>query len=138
MEGRWTHNRVEGLLANPKLTGYQVYNRKASRTGRPGYSRWNPISKWVWSPQPTHEAVISLEQWKQAQEVTAGLRADAAGGGPLTRIRAEAGRLGLTVTLVEEHGSHSTYRIGSQRLVLPSPIPDALVQQIIEDLRSAA
>ncbi|MGW5928797.1 hypothetical protein ACWF2L_21490 [Streptomyces anulatus] len=45
IEGRWTHNRVDGLIANPKLTGYQVYNRKASRTGRPGFSRWNPTSK---------------------------------------------------------------------------------------------
>ncbi|MYT26686.1 recombinase family protein, partial [Streptomyces sp. SID7760] len=70
IEGQWTHSRVEGLIGNPKLTGYQVYNRKASRTGRPGYSRWNPISKWVWSPGPVHEAVVSLEQWKQAQEVT--------------------------------------------------------------------
>lgn len=135
--GKWTHNLVEGLIANPKLAGYQVYNRKASRTGRAGYSRWNPISEWVWSPRPVHDAVVSLDEWKQAQEVTAGLRGGVEGGGPLTRIRAEAGRLGLTVTLAEEHGSHSTYRVGSQRIVLPTPIPEALVQQIIEDLRSS-
>ncbi|MEU2113948.1 recombinase family protein [Streptomyces sp. NPDC019507] len=138
IEGGWTHNRVEGLLANPKLTGYQVYNRKASRTGRTGYSRWNPISMWVWSPQPVHEAVVSLEHWKDTQEITDGLRASTDAGGPLKRIRAEAHRLGLTVTLVETHANHATYRVGAQRLVLPHPIPDVVAQQIIEDLRSKA
>ncbi|MFJ4879699.1 recombinase family protein [Streptomyces sp. NPDC088745] len=137
IEGQWTHNRVEGLIGNPKLTGYQVYNRKASRTGRPGYSRWNPISKWVWSPGPVHEAVVSLEQWKQAQEVTAMLQAGTEGG-PLLRIQAAAGRRGLTVTLVDSTGSHTRYRIGAQQVVLPTPIPDAVAQQIIENLECAA
>ncbi|MFJ4342658.1 recombinase family protein [Streptomyces sp. NPDC088915] len=137
IEGRWTHNRVEGLLANPKLTGYQVYNRKASRTGRPGFSRWNPISTWVWSPAPAHEAVVSLEQWKQTQEVTAALRAGTAGG-PLLRIQAAAGRRGLTVTRVDSTGSHTRYRIGARQVVLPTPIPDAVAQQIVEDLERAA
>ncbi|MEU7317450.1 recombinase family protein [Streptomyces sp. NPDC007083] len=137
IEDRWTHNRVEGLIANPKLTGYQVYNRKASRTGRPGSSRWNPISKWVWSPGPVHEAVVSLEQWKQAQEVTAGLRAGR--GGPLLlRIRAAAGRRGLTVTEIDRTGSHTRYRIGARQVVLPTPIPDAVAQQVIEDLERGA
>ncbi|MGW2984089.1 recombinase family protein [Streptomyces goshikiensis] len=137
IEGQWTHNRVEGLIANPKLTGYQVYNRKASRTGRPGFSRWNPISKWVWSPEPVHEAVVSLEKWKTAQEVTAELRASAADG-PLLRIRAAAGRRGLTVTVIEKTGSHTRYRIGSQQVVMPDPVPNAVSQQIIEDLENAA
>ncbi|MGW4828906.1 recombinase family protein [Amycolatopsis japonica] len=74
---RWTHNLVEGLLANPKLTGYQVYNRKATRTGKPGVSRRNPLSDWVWSPRITHEPVINLDERKAAQEVTAGLKAGA-------------------------------------------------------------
>ncbi|MFF0754445.1 recombinase family protein [Streptomyces sp. NPDC004267] len=137
IEGRWTHNLVEGLLANPKLTGYQVYNRKASRTGRTGYSRWNPISQWVWSPRPVHEAVISLEQWKQAQEVTASLRAGA-NGGPLLRIRAAAQRRGLTVTPIRSSGSHTLYRIGNHQWALPTPIPDIVAQQIIADLESGA
>ncbi|MFJ5739972.1 recombinase family protein [Streptomyces microflavus] len=137
IEGRWTHNRVEGLIANPKLTGYQVYNRKASRTGRPGFSRWNPISQWVWSPRPAHDAVVSLEEWKAAQEVTAGLRANAPDG-PLLRIRAAAGRRGLTVTVVEKTGSHTRYRIGGRLVVMPDPVPDAVAQQVIEELENAA
>ncbi|MFJ5851295.1 recombinase family protein [Streptomyces sp. NPDC092903] len=135
IEGRWTHNRVEGLIGNPKLAGYQVYNRKASRTGLPGYSRWNPISKWVWSPEPVHEAVVSLEQWKQAQEVTAGLRAGPEDG-PLLRIRAAARQRGLTVTEINSTGSHTQYRIGTRQVVLPTPIPDAVAQHFIEDWES--
>ncbi|MEW2434294.1 recombinase family protein [Streptomyces caniferus] len=136
IEDRWTHNRVEGLIANPKLTGYQVYNRKASRTGREGFSRLNPVSKWVWSPTVVHEPVISLQEWKQAQEVTAGLRAGQAGG-PLLRIRAAAGQLGLTVTPVGSSDSHTLYRIGGRQVALPTPIPDMVVQQVIEDMESA-
>ncbi|MFD3970132.1 recombinase family protein [Streptomyces cyaneofuscatus] len=137
IEGRWTHNRVEGLIANPKLTGYQVYNRKASRTGRPGVSRWNPISQWVWSPRPVHEAVVSLEQWKAAQEVTAALRADTAAG-PLMRLQAAASRRGLAFSVVEETGSYTRYQIGGQSIVLPDPVPDAIAQQVIEDLENAS
>ncbi|MET9657869.1 recombinase family protein [Streptomyces sp. NPDC006510] len=137
VEDRWTHNRVEGLIANPKLAGYQVYNRKASRTGRAGYSRLNPISEWVWSPTVVHEPVVSLEEWKTAQEVTAGLRADSEGHGPLLRIRAAARRLGLTITLVSSSGTHSLYRIGHQQIVLPIPTPATIVQQLVADLESA-
>ncbi|MDX3020047.1 recombinase family protein [Streptomyces acidiscabies] len=137
IEGGWTYNRVEGLAANPKLTGYQVYNRKANRTGRAGSSRRNPISQWVWSPKAVHEPVVSLEEWMQAQEVTAGLRAGVEGG-PLLRIQAAASRLGLTVTVVSNSATHTLYRIGNRQIVLPSPVPDTLVQQVIEDLGSAA
>lgn len=137
IEGRWTHNRVEGLIANPKLTGYQVYNRKASRTGRPGFSRRNPISQWIWSPRPVHEAVVSLEEWKAAQEVTAGLRAGAAVG-PVMRIRTAASRRGLAFSVVEKTGNYTRYRIGGQLIVLPDPVPDAVAQQLIEDLENAS
>ncbi|MFJ5142954.1 recombinase family protein [Streptomyces sp. NPDC088707] len=133
IDGRWTHNRVEGLLANPKLAGYQVYNRKASRTGRAGHSVWNPISQWVWSPRPVHDAVVSLEQWKQAQEVTASLRAGT-NGGPLLRIRAAAARRGLTVTSISSNAGHTLYRIGDRQWVLPTPVPDMVAQQIITAL----
>ncbi|MEU2086868.1 recombinase family protein [Streptomyces albus] len=136
IEGRWTHGLVAGLLANPKLTGYQVYNRKASRTGRPGHSRQNPISEWVWSPQPVHEAVVSLEQWKAAQEVTDGLRKGT--DSPLRRIRAAAGQRGLTVTEIDSTGSHTRYRIGTRQVVLPTPIHDGVAQQVIEDLEREA
>ncbi|MDW6058076.1 recombinase family protein [Streptomyces sp. FXJ1.4098] len=136
IEGEWTYNRVEGLVSNPKLTGYQVYNRRATRTGRAGFSRRNPISQWVWSPKVVHKPVVGLEEWMQAQEVTAGLRAGVEGG-PLLRVRAAASRLGLTVTAVSSNATHTLYRIGNRQFALPTPVPDTLVQQVIEDLGSA-
>jgi len=137
IEHRWTHTLVDGLIANPKLTGHQVYNRKATRTGRDGYSRLNPVSKWVWSPEITHEAAVSVQEWKQAQEVTAALRAGAEGSGPLLRIRAAARGLGLTVAAVSHNGTHTLYQIGDRQVVLPAPIPDMVVQQVIDDMGSA-
>lgn len=136
IEGRWTHSLVEGLAANPKLTGHQVYNRRATRTGRPGTSRQNPVSKWVWSPEIVHEPVISVQEWKQAQHVTAALRAERQGGGPLMRIRAAARRQGLTVTAVSSSDTHTLYRIGGRQMVLPTPIPDVLVHQVIADMQN--
>lgn len=39
----------------PKYTGYQVYNRRATRSGR---GKHNDPVKWVWSPEPAHEPLI--------------------------------------------------------------------------------
>lgn len=137
IEGKWTHGLIEGLIANPKLTGYQVYNRRASRTARKGQSLWNPISEWVWSPRPVHEAVVTLEEWKEAQAVTASLRAGT-NAGPLARIRAAALNRGLKVSVVEKTSGHTRYQIGSRMVVLPTPIPHAVAQQVIEELENAA
>lgn len=132
IETRWTYNRVEGLIANPKLAGYQVFNRRATRTGPKGISNWNPISEWAWSPRPVHPAVVSLEEWKLAQEVTAALRGS--DHGPLMRVRAAANRHGLSVTEVSSSGAHAVYQIGTRTVVVPTPIPDSVAQQLIEDL----
>lgn len=137
IQGRWTHNLVEGLAANPKLTGHQVYNRRATRTGRPGYSRQNPVSKWVWSPHIVHEPVITVQEWKQAQEVTAALRGGSHDGGSLARIRTAARQYGHTVTAVNSSDTHTMYRIGGQTVVLPTPIPDMVVQQVVSNMRNA-
>lgn len=134
---RWTYNMVEGLIANPKLSGYMVYNRRRARTGKAGHSRWNPVSEWAWSPEPVHQAVISIEQWRQAQEITAGLRTGADASGPLTRLRAAARRQGLTVAALRANDSFTLYRIGNRQIVLPTPLPDTLAQQVIDDLEAA-
>jgi hypothetical protein len=79
--------------------------------------------------------VVSVHGWKQAQEVAAALRTGAQEGGSLLRILAAARRLGRTVTAV---GSSETYtvvcRIGGRKVVLPTPIPDVVVQQVIADM----
>ncbi|MFJ9420733.1 recombinase family protein [Streptomyces sp. NPDC101249] len=131
--GKWTRALVDGLIANPKLTGYQVFNRKAPRTGRDGTSKRNPISDWVWSPTPVHEPVITLEEWKEAQEVTASLRGKTAVGA-LPRLQIAARRLGLTATLVRSTRTHDVWRFGPREVTLPRPLPDGVADQVIADL----
>jgi site-specific DNA recombinase len=53
--GAWGKTSVMEILRNPKYTGYQVYNRRASRS-RSG--KVNDPVKWVWSPEPVHEPLI--------------------------------------------------------------------------------
>lgn len=137
VENRWTHKLVDGLLSNPKLTGYQVYNRRANRTSRPGLSRWNPISEWIWSPEMVHEPVMTVQEWAEVQVITDGLRRSAVSG--MARVREASKDLGLVVTKENESDSHTLYRIGTRRMVLPrGELPDVVVDQVIEDLRSAS
>jgi site-specific DNA recombinase len=53
--GVWGKSSVFEILTNPKYTGYQVFNRRASRS-RSG--KVNDPAKWVWSPEPVHEPLI--------------------------------------------------------------------------------
>ncbi|GAA2036675.1 hypothetical protein GCM10009800_23220 [Nocardiopsis rhodophaea] len=64
--GRWTESSVREVLINPKHTGYMVWNRKAHRTANGAV---NPPEEWVWSPERTHEALVSLEMYVEAQRV---------------------------------------------------------------------
>lgn len=53
--GAWGKSTVGEILRNPKYTGYQVFNRRASRS-RGG--KVNSPELWVWSPYPVHEPLI--------------------------------------------------------------------------------
>lgn len=53
--GAWTRSAVYNILRNPKYTGYQVFNRRATKSKR---GRVNEPYKWVWSPKPVHEPLI--------------------------------------------------------------------------------
>jgi site-specific DNA recombinase len=53
--GAWGKTSVYEILCNPKYTGHQVFNRRASRS-RGG--KVNDPRKWVWSKEPTHEPLI--------------------------------------------------------------------------------
>lgn len=65
--GAWNYSSVRSVLCNPKYTGHMVWNRRAMKSGN---GKCNPIEEWVWSPEPTHEAIISPEMFVQAQEIT--------------------------------------------------------------------
>ncbi|UGQ14289.1 recombinase family protein [Yinghuangia sp. ASG 101] len=53
--GAWSKSTVCDLLRNPKYTGYQVFNRRATRSRRGAH---NDPALWVWSPEPVHEPLI--------------------------------------------------------------------------------
>ncbi len=53
--GAWGKTSVYEILRNPKYTGYQVFNRRASRS-RGG--KVNDPALWVWSLEPAHEPLI--------------------------------------------------------------------------------
>lgn len=53
--GAWGKTSVFEILKNPKYTGYQVFNRRATRSR---HGKVNDPVKWVWSPEPTHEPLI--------------------------------------------------------------------------------
>jgi len=53
--GAWSRSSVYDILRNPKYTGYQVYNRRATRSR---HGKVNDPVKWVWSLEPAHEPLI--------------------------------------------------------------------------------
>ncbi|CRK59350.1 Site-specific recombinase [Alloactinosynnema sp. L-07] len=53
--GAWGKTSVYEILRNPKYTGYQVFNRRASRSRN---GKVNDPIKWVWSTEPAHEPLI--------------------------------------------------------------------------------
>jgi len=65
--GDWCGATVREILRNPKYTGYMVWNRHATKSGG---NRINPMNEWVWSPEPTHEAIVSPEQFSAAQQAS--------------------------------------------------------------------
>jgi site-specific DNA recombinase len=72
--GLWSVFVIWTILRNPKYTGYMVWNRTTSKGTQPGkkrVTRPNPPSEWVWSPEPTHPAIVSRDAWELAQQITA-------------------------------------------------------------------
>lgn len=56
----WTASSVREVLTNPKYTGHMVWNRRASKQG----GKVNPPRDWVWSPTPTHPAIIPRRMFR--------------------------------------------------------------------------
>ena len=95
----WTLRTVAAILANPRYTGRQVWNRQrtdfdladpANTTlGHRQVQRWNLPEGWVISKHPAHTALVSEADYIAAQDATAprGL------AGPATRRYLLAGLL---------------------------------------------
>jgi type II secretory pathway pseudopilin PulG len=74
----WKHTAVRAILDNPRYTGYQVWNRQRRDEvlidvhdvglGHETRMRWNDPSDWIWSEQPSHEALVTREEWEAVQQ----------------------------------------------------------------------
>ena len=69
---------VRAILANPRYTGRQVWNRQRRdevlldvedvAAGHQTKLRWNDRSSWIWSSEPTHEALVSSQDFARVQK----------------------------------------------------------------------
>ncbi len=66
--GAWSRSSVWSILRNPKYTGFQVYNRRASKTRR---GRRNHPDDWTWSTEPAHPAIVTTDEFQQVDAVAA-------------------------------------------------------------------
>jgi site-specific DNA recombinase len=80
--GVWGKTTVFEILRNPKYTGYQVFNRRASRSGQ---GKVNDPAKWVWSPEPTHEPLIAKWMYDELRARAHARRGSRDGAAPNTR-----------------------------------------------------
>jgi hypothetical protein len=77
----WTLRTVAAILANPRYTGRQVWNRQPSEAvladpantglGHKQVQRWNLPEGWVISKHPAHTALVSEADFIAAQDTTA-------------------------------------------------------------------
>jgi site-specific DNA recombinase len=77
----WTLRTVAAILANPRYTGRQVWNRQPSQAvlvdpanttlGHKQVQRWNLPDGWVISSRPAHPALVSEADFIAAQDINA-------------------------------------------------------------------
>ncbi|WP_225842107.1 recombinase family protein [Streptomyces albus] len=75
----WSKGAVRAILKNPRYTGHQVWNRQRKEErlidvedvalGHETRQRWNTESEWVWSKSPVHEPLVSLDTYRQVQDM---------------------------------------------------------------------
>lgn len=73
----WAASAVRAILTNPRYTGHEVWNRQrrdyelldptAPADGYVRRMRWNDNDQWIWSPEPTHPALIDRGDWQRLQ-----------------------------------------------------------------------
>jgi site-specific DNA recombinase len=83
----WSWGAVSAILANPRYTGRQVWNRQRKdevlldvadvALGFTSKQRWNDPAQWIWSDRPVHEPLIdtaTFERAKALRETRGGTR----------------------------------------------------------------
>ncbi len=76
----WAASAVRAILMNARYTGHEVWNRQRRdyelidvnhvAEGHVRRMRWNPPDQWIWSPEPTHDALIDRDDWQRVQALT--------------------------------------------------------------------
>ncbi len=62
----WSLALVDEILSNPKYTGHQVMGRRRRKGGK---KIWTPPQEWIWTPEPTHPALVDKATWDAAQQM---------------------------------------------------------------------
>ena len=126
----WTLRTVAEILANPRYTGRQVWNRYRTdhnetvpgdkRTGRPQRHLPNPKDQWVISNRLAHPPLVSERDFVAVQAITATPQPDT----DETRSYLLAGllRCGLCGRLLDSHWVYRSPAIGAG-MVTPAPAP---------------
>ena len=76
-KGAWSKSAVRTILQNPKYTGRMAWNKQRRdevlldvedvAAGHQTKLRWNDRSDWILSAEPTHEAIVSAEEFAAAE-----------------------------------------------------------------------
>jgi DNA invertase Pin-like site-specific DNA recombinase len=75
--GKWAKSAIRAILNNPRYTGFEIWNKQRKdevlidvddvALGHITKQRWNDEGEWIWSAEPTHEALVSRELFDAAQ-----------------------------------------------------------------------
>ncbi|MGH3251922.1 MAG: recombinase family protein [Trebonia sp.] len=75
----WAYSAVRAILSNPRYTGRQVWNKQPKSEvlldvndvalGHTTKQTWNDPAKWIWSEEPTHEALVDAESFDRVQKL---------------------------------------------------------------------
>jgi site-specific DNA recombinase len=87
----WSRSQLHAMLRNPKYTGYNVWGRHDKRPGRPFI---RPREDWVWSPTPSHEALVERDLFERVDERARRNNNPAKNIGPLDYPARKNGRTG--------------------------------------------
>ncbi len=122
----WTLHTVRAILANPRYTGRQVWNRQRTDTdpantglGHRPVQRWNLPEGWVISARPAHPAIVSEADFIAVQDLSAGRGP----GSPAGRCYRLAGllRCGACGRLLESPAGPTAQRPTGAATATPAP-----------------
>ena len=75
--GLWSKSAIRAIVLNPRYTGHQVWNRQRRdeilidvedvALGHETRMRWNERRDWIWSEQPSHDPIVSVDEYEAAQ-----------------------------------------------------------------------